>query len=279
MKKNIYLYKIKVLKQDNTYNSEFEKRILNLIYSCSSYMDFEYIDKEKLSKYKLLKAEREENSKYYFSVIKKSSHLTTTQLDDTTEKVSTSKVENDNFIRFGIDLNSNLMAIITKGHFGIDQFTVAFKYIFSEALKREFKENIGIIEFSIVPGIPNSWNPQNLMEKVKQLNYLKEIKMEFFENNDSKESIDIEISEKRELKNISTRSFQFSELERTFNYYINKNNNFFEFECKDINGQNYVISKIKNLKYSYNLDLSEKINFIPKAKDSIEDYIKNYLNK
>lgn len=281
--KNMFIYQIKVFKEDNSYDLEFEKRVLNLIYSCTEYSNFPYNNKEKATIYKILNNPERQNN-YYSSIIKKETHLTTTQLDDETEKVSTSKVNTDNFTRFTLDLNSNLIAISRKGNFGPDQFTQAFKYIFGNAIRKEFNESIGIIQISSAPGIPKSWENQNIMEKIKKLDYLKEIEMKFSltVNPNSDETTENKIIEKREIRGstiFSTNSIQITQLEKAYNFYNSEKYGTIEFNCKDIHNQTYIIDDIEVLSYSYNSDITEKEEFIIKSKDTIEDYIINYLNK
>lgn len=280
--KNMFIYQIKIFKEDGSYDPNFEKHVLKLIDSCTEYSNHPYPDENGIQ-YKILNNSIRNNN-YYSSIIKKETFLTRTELDDETETVSTSKVNTDNFTRFTIDFNSNLIALTRKGSFGPDQFTKAFKTIFGEAIKKEFNENIGIIEIFSAPGIPKSWNNENLMKKIIELDYLKEIEMKFSLtlNSETDETMENKIIEKREIKGSTifpTNSIQIKELEKTYNYYILENDGSMEFNCIDKNDQTYIIDHIEVLSYKYNSDITEKEIFLVKSKDTIEDYIKNYLNK
>lgn len=282
MKKEIYLYKIQITSKTN----EEKNDILKKITASTAYLDFKYIDKENNKKYYFLQAEKTIPN-YYFSLMKKITHLNASLLDDETETETTEQIETNEFIRFGIHLNSNIITIIKRGNFGMDQFTIAFKDIYTNALKKEFNTEIESIEFIPVSGVPSSWNETNLMEKIKNLDYLKEFEANFYSKMEQKEEVKKEILlvEKRKIKllnsaHFSTNISQLESIEKEYNKYLEKScYEKVEVICKDIKNQKFIINSNEILTYSYSGNITKKEKFIEKTKDTIEDYILNYLNK
>lgn len=287
MLKKLHMFKIKVLQTDGTYDETFEKRVLKLIDSATLYMDNPYIDEAKSMVYKIIsRPERIDN--YYFAAIKKSSHMNKTEVNDETEAISTSKISNDHLLRFGINFNTNLITVSTKGDFGFDQFTKAFKYIFKETIIKEFKEDIGIIEILPATGQPVSWNMDNVIEKIKNLNHLKEIEMiinfpltEQKKDDENEILYPVGLSDRKEIKSrtgFSTGILQMINLGQLFNSYKEEGfDQFIKINCKDMNGQIYRINDQDPLFYEYSGDIIKKENFINKSKDSVENYIEKYL--
>lgn len=287
MKKELFIYKIKVMPQNNIYDEAFEGDVIQKIYACSTYMNFIYPENPQDKSYYVLPNVERGIQNYYFAIMKKKTHVKASHLDDETELVEIDSIPSNEFIRFGLHLKSNLITIVKRGNFGMDQFTLAFKDIYTKTLKKEFGTEIGSIEFIPVPGIPASWTKENLIDKIKDLNYLKDLEMDFHtkqKTEEEEESANVIIETKRIKSSnplhFSTGISQMKHIEEEYQKYLN--NEFYsyvELYCKDVNDQKYLISLNTALSYTYNDDITKKDKFIPKSQDTVEHYIQNYLNK
>lgn len=286
MKKELFIYRIKVIPQNNIYDEKFEEDVIKRIHTCSTYMNFIYPENPQDKSYYVLPNVERGIQNYYFAIMKKQTHVNANLLDDVTERVKVNPIPSNEFIRFGLHLRSNLITIVKRGNFGMDQFTLAFKDIYTKALKNEFGIEIGSIEFIPVPGIPTSWTKENLMDKIKDLNYLKDLEMDFHTKQKTEEEDSVnEIIETKKIKSINPTHFstgisQIKHIEEEYQKYLDgKHYNYVELYCKDVNDQKYLISLNTALSYTYDDNITEKDKFISKSQDTIEHYIQNYLNK
>ncbi len=292
-KKIMYVSKFSIVSPTKV-STDLKKKIRKAMSSIDfSNIKFEHIiDKENnaMDIYRVLGSSNvlSKDGRYLSGFLLKESSVITGKIEESIQIKHPKRSENDEGIRFTIDLSEGIIVHNTKGHFKIAQFNKALTYILNIGIN-----NFGITNVNLeVKNIKDNIDIFNLKKNLKNLGKVEklEIQIKLFEK--SKDYSFIENPEITshtkiyETKYATGLNFN-SHLEKELNNIISLHSEIekvrtsekvdignIEISGKTVIGRSFGTAK--NITYEIDEKYTERVYFIDKSKDIIEDYIKTF---
>lgn len=243
-----------------------------------------------LDTYRVLGGSKEfsKDGRYLSGFLLKESTLITGKIDESTEVKQEKRSDNDEGIRFTIDLSEWVIVYNIRQHFKIAQFNRALRDILNNGIKK-----LGITKVDLnIENAKDDFSILDLKDNLKLLGEIEEIKIRvelmegdknypFIDNSkltkctksyvsSHSTGINFDSALEKELDDLVLLNSQIEEVYKTENIKVGK----IKFSGKTVTGRSFGTTE--NITYSVDEKFSGRRLFIDKSKDIIEDYIKTY---
>lgn len=295
-KKSIYLSEIGIA---GNVTKEFIKRINQGIMASDLLTPkFEKEVEEGIDSYSMSSTIEKDGERYIYGYIIRESGINRGKIDRNTDIKDIEKIENDEGIRFLIDLYHRVIVYTGAQRFGVNQFNTAMSYILNDGLKKLNFEEFKNVEMNI-NNIMSHMNIDNIQSELENLTDIKELKVKHVmsleasrEFND-KTGIAIEDSNhsfKNDKIGINLSKSNVKEAVENIiliNNFLNENidkknkiNGYVEISGKTMSDISFGTGGRQKLIYQKKENnIKEKQAFYDVAKDIIDDYKLKNLNK
>lgn len=289
----MYVSKISIVSA-NEVSTDLRKRVRiamsSIIFSDIKFENIVDRDSNAMDVYRVLGGSKElsKDNRYLSGFLLKESSLITGKINEETQIKYEERSDNDEGIRFTIDLSEGIVVYNKKLYFGTAQFNKALSYILNTGIN-----NLGITNIDLnIENAKDNFNVSNLKENLEVLGQIEELKikvdlLEEAKNHSFIENPEITSHTRTYTSNYATGINFNSSLEKELNDVISLHSEIEKINTLEkinigsvkINGRTVIgksFGTSENITYSVDEKFSEKLHFIDKSKDIIEDHIKTF---